>query len=188
MTPPSSDRLRYRRRGRGVAAWTAAAAAARPAGRRAGLSFQERRRADQRDRDRVRRERTVRARPAAGRLSRLRRRPAGGSHALQRRAGAGQPRHRPRHERQHGGREDSRKRRARWIASCSTCSTSRTRSSSIASATIRCSCRDGRRDRQLLSRALGRIVAERRHGDVRRHRRGDSAGAARDRIGRRRSC
>ena len=63
-----SDRS-ARRRGRRVGARTAAAAAARTAERRAGLPLQERRRADQRHRDGVRRERPLRARPAAGRLS-----------------------------------------------------------------------------------------------------------------------
>ena len=44
------------------------------------------------------------------RLHRLRRERAAGGHALQQRARAGQPRHRARHERQHGRREDSRTR------------------------------------------------------------------------------
>ena len=76
------------------------------------VPLQERRRADQRHRDGVRRERAVRARAAPGRLRRLRGRPAGRRHALQRRARAGQPGHRARHQRQHGRREDSRRRRA----------------------------------------------------------------------------
>ena len=43
--------------------------------------------------------------PPAGRLHRLRRERASEGHALQQRARACQPRHRARHERQHGGRE-----------------------------------------------------------------------------------
>ena len=65
---------------------------ARPDSDDAGLPLQERRRADQRHGDGVRRQRPLRPRPAPGRLHRLRRRSAGRRHALQRRAGAGQPR------------------------------------------------------------------------------------------------
>ena len=148
----------------------------RARGRGAGLPVQERRRADQRHGDGLRRERPLRVRPAAGRLRRLRRRPAADDHALQRRAGAGQPRHRARHQRQHGRREDRGGARARSIASSSTCSIDDDeiflyRFSNDADAAPGLDERSPAADRG----RSARIIAERRHGDVRRGRRGDSA-------------
>ena len=125
--------------------------------RRAGLPLQERRRADQRHRDGLRRQRPVRPRPAPGRLPRLRRRPAGDHHAFQRRARAGQPRHRARHERQHGGRARSRRRRPRSIASCSICWTATTKSFLYRFSNMPVLLQSWTKDRQQLSRALGRI-------------------------------
>ena len=78
-----------------------------PAVQRPGrLQVQERRGAGERQRHGHRPHRPLRLGPHAGRLRRLRRQQAAGSHPLQRRARAGQPRHRARHERQHGRRED----------------------------------------------------------------------------------
>ena len=63
---------------------------------------------------------------------------AAAGHALQRRARAGQPRHRARHQRQHGGREDGGgARRARPLPLRS-CSSRTTKSSCTGSATTRC--------------------------------------------------
>ena len=140
--------------------------------------FRTRRRADQRQRDGHRRVGPLRDGPAAGRLRGVRGRAAADHHPLQRRTRAGEPRHRARHERQHGRREVPARAGSARSASSTTCSIRRTRFSSTASATTRCSSRRGRRT-AIGSRArCGRIVPRRRHGDVRHGGRGDSAGAA----------
>ena len=80
-------------------------AAPDPAGPACG-PVPHRRRPRQRDRHGNRRRRPVRARPPEGGLPRLRRGAPQPIAAFQRRTRAGQPRHRPRHQRQHGRRED----------------------------------------------------------------------------------
>ena len=88
----------------------------------------------------------------------VRQRPVPAGHAVQRRTRAGQPRHRPRHQRQHGRREDRRKQRVALDLAFSlrTCSIPATRSSSIDSATIRRSSRDGPGAGRTLSRRSDR--------------------------------
>ena len=104
--------------GLALAAWASGGGeAAAQGGQRAGQArgpdnpdgiFRGRRRAGQRDRDGHRRPGPFRGRADEGRLPRLRGRRAGGDHPVRQRTGAGQPGHRPRHERQHGRPQDGR--------------------------------------------------------------------------------
>ena len=77
---------------------------------RKGLPVPQRRGPGQRHGNGERSIRAVRRRPPAGGLRGLRGRRAAGGDLLLQRARAGEPRYRRRHERQHGGREDRRRR------------------------------------------------------------------------------
>ena len=92
------------------------------AARTRGVQVQERRRAGQRQRDGHRSLRPLRRRASRRTTSSSTTTRRAGGHALQRRARAGEPRHRARHQRQHGRREDGVGASRRSIASCSSCS------------------------------------------------------------------
>ena len=87
--------------------------------------------------------RALRAGPAEGRLPRLSGRRAPADHALQQRTGAGQPRDRARHERQHGRRKNGRRARRAQPFSLRSCSARMTRCSCTGSTRDRCSSRGG---------------------------------------------
>ena len=122
-------------------------------------------------------ERTLRRRPHAGRLRRLRRRCPPGRHALQQRARAGQPRHRRSTRAAAWPARRSTPPKARSTGSSTTCSVRTTRSSSIGFSDEPRLLQNWTSDRRAAQPRPRAHHADRRHGALRRGRRGRAARA-----------
>ncbi len=148
------------------------------AARRRALPVQDGGRSDQRVGDRHRCVGAFRHGPPQGGLHPVRGRARAADHAFQRRTRAGEPRHRARHQRQHGRREVPRGgARHRSLHARAAVAGRRSVPDGLqrsGGADLRLDDRSRSRDAQ-----SSRRLSARRHRDVRRGRRGDSARAAR---------